>query len=52
MMVDNNKPGGDYEIGCGKPPKEHQFKPGQSGNLKGRPPKRKQKRIDAAAVLN
>jgi hypothetical protein len=27
----------DYEIGYGKPPKEHQFPPGQSGNKKGRP---------------
>lgn len=25
------------EIGYGKPPREHQFKPGQSGNPKGRP---------------
>lgn len=27
----------DYEVGYKKPPKEHQFKPGQSGNSKGRP---------------
>ena len=27
----------DYEIGYGKPPKASQFKPGQSGNPKGRP---------------
>ena len=52
MMVDKKEPGGDYEVGCGKPPKEYQFRPGQSGNLKGRPPKQKPKRIDAAAVLN
>jgi hypothetical protein len=26
-----------YEVGNKKPPKEHQFKPGQSGNPKGRP---------------
>ncbi len=51
-MVDKKEPGGDYEVGCGKPPKEYQFKPGQSGNPRGRPPKRKPKRIDAAAVLN
>jgi hypothetical protein len=25
----------DYKIGPGRPPKEHQFKPGQSGNPKG-----------------
>jgi Family of unknown function (DUF5681) len=27
-----------YEVGYGKPPVEKQFKPGQSGNPKGRPP--------------
>lgn len=26
-----------YEVGYGKPPKEYQFKKGQSGNKKGRP---------------
>ena len=26
-----------YEIGYARPPKDHQFKPGQSGNPKGRP---------------
>lgn len=29
----------DYDVGYGKPPKEHQFKPGQSGNPTGRPKK-------------
>ncbi|AMS40150.1 DUF5681 domain-containing protein [Aminobacter aminovorans] len=29
--------GSDYEIGYGKPPRRSQFKPGQSGNPKGRP---------------
>ena len=28
---------GSYETGYGKPPKQHQFKPGQSGNPRGRP---------------
>lgn len=28
--------GGDYEVGYGKPPKKHQFAPGQSGNRAGR----------------
>jgi hypothetical protein len=28
---------GDYEVGYGKPPKHTQFKPGQSGNSRGRP---------------
>ena len=30
-----------YDVGKGKPPKEHQFAPGKSGNPRGRPPKRK-----------
>lgn len=30
-----------YDVGYGKPPKKHQFKPGQSGNKKGRPKGRK-----------
>lgn len=29
--------GDDYEVGYGKPPKTTQFRPGQSGNPKGRP---------------
>ena len=36
------------EIGHGKPPKDTQFKPGQSGNPKGRPPK---KPVTAAGIL-
>lgn len=28
---------GPDEVGYGRPPREHQFKPGQSGNPKGRP---------------
>ena len=27
----------DYEVGYGKPPRAHRFKPGQSGNRLGRP---------------
>ena len=29
--------GSDYTVGYGKPPQEHRFKPGQSGNPNGRP---------------
>jgi len=31
------KPSSKSEVGYGKPPKEHQFRPGESGNSKGRP---------------
>ena len=33
----SKKAAGAGEVGYGKPPKAHQFKPGQSGNPKGRP---------------
>lgn len=38
----------DYEIGYKKPPKHTQFKPGQSGNPKGRP--KKPQTIEDAAI--
>lgn len=42
-MTDNhnneNHNQNDYEVGYKKPPKHSQFKKGQSGNPKGRPPK-------------
>lgn len=28
---------GDYEVGYGRPPEQHRFKRGQSGNPRGRP---------------
>ena len=31
--------GDEYKVGPGRPPKEHQFVPGKSGNPKGRKPK-------------
>lgn len=31
---------GNYKVGHGKPPKEHQWKPGESGNPKGPPVRR------------
>ena len=37
MPNDSDKKGGADDKGYGKPPKAHQFKPGQSGNPKGRP---------------
>jgi Family of unknown function (DUF5681) len=32
-----SNPSASYRVGYGKPPKQHQFQPGQSGNWKGRP---------------
>ena len=43
---------GDYEVGFGKPPKSTRFKPGQSGNPKGRPRAAKSGPTDIAAILN
>jgi hypothetical protein len=37
-----------YEVGYGKPPKETRFKPGQSGNPRGRP----KGRLNASEVLS
>ena len=37
MTKDNKKKKRDYDVGYAKPPKESQFKKGESGNRKGRP---------------
>lgn len=36
-MSEQKDPDRDYPVGYGRPPKASQFKPGQSGNPKGRP---------------
>ena len=41
----------DYEVGYGRPPKEYQFKPGTSGNYKGRPKKKSNFKSDLAEVM-
>lgn len=40
----------DEDVGYGRPPKQHRFKPGQSGNPGGRP--RKKGRNDALSILD
>ena len=42
---------GDYDVGYGKPPRSGQFKPGQSGNPRGRPKKRSASAEQIAEVL-
>lgn len=42
---------GDYEVGYCKPPKHGQFKPGQSGNPRGRPKGSKNFKTDLLEVL-
>jgi len=57
MMIDDDKTDRDYEVGYGRPPKDTQFKPGQSGNPRGRPKKSKnvdellEKELDAIVTL-
>ena len=41
----------EYKVGPGRPPKEHQFKPGQSGNPKGAKRKPKPMAPDLKAAL-
>ena len=51
-MADKKKPTGDNEVGYGKPPKEHQFPKGKSGNVSGRPKSKKPGSTDISGLLN
>ena len=65
MLEDNNNHGSagnaaaattetpeqEYKVGPGRPPREHQFKPGQSGNPKGAKRKPKSMATDLKAAL-
>jgi hypothetical protein len=51
-MADKETPSGDYEVGYGKPPKEHQFQPGRSGNIRGRRKSKKSGSTDLSELLN
>jgi len=52
MSKDEKGKGGDYDVGYGKPPKQHQFPKGTSGNPAGAPTKRNREQVDVAAVLS
>lgn len=41
----------DYEVGYGRPPKDRQFRPGQSGNTRGRPKGARSFKTDLMEVL-
>ena len=43
---------GTYEVGYGRPPLEHRFKPGRSGNPKGRPRDAKNEETILTNLLN
>ena len=51
-MAEKKKPTGDNEVGYGKPPKEHRFPKGRSGNVSGRPKSRKSGLTDISGLLN
>ena len=42
----------DEAVGYGKPPKKSRFRPGQSGNPRGRPPRLRPEEVDPARVLD
>lgn len=55
MTTEEKKPAssgsGDFEVGYGKPPKSNQFKPGQSGNPRGRSKGTRNLKTDLAEEL-
>ena len=51
-MAKKTKPRGDNEVGYGKPPKEHRFPKGRSGNVSGRPNSKKSGLTDISGLLN
>lgn len=52
MSRDQTTKNGDHKVGKGKPPKEHRWKQGQSGNPRGRPKARKADLVDVGAILD
>ncbi len=52
MSKDKKSKGGDYDVGYGRPPKEHQFPKKTSGNPRGRPKSGKSGSTAVSALLN
>lgn len=48
----SDQPKNNYAVGYGKPPKQHQFKKGHSGNARGRPKKSRNVRTLLIETLN
>jgi Family of unknown function (DUF5681) len=51
VVLDTDRSDADYRVGPGRPPKEFQFKPGQSGNPKGAKRKTPSIESDLKALL-
>ena len=51
-MAAKKKPAGDYKVGFARPPAEHRYPKGKSGNPAGAPKKQKQRPVDVAEILN
>ena len=52
MDKDKHLPTGDYEVGYARPPKQTQFKPGRSGNPRGRRKESEQYRDIVLRIMN
>lgn len=52
MTEEQDKQPDDYEVGYRRPPKDTQFKKGETGNPNGRPRKRGAVEMDVGAILN
>jgi hypothetical protein len=51
-MTERHKKVGGYEVGYGKPPRDTQFKPGQTGNRRGREKESKNLKTDLTEELS
>lgn len=51
-MSNNPEPPKDYEVGYGRPPKQHQFPPGRSGNVSGGTKRQQKEERNLMALLD